>query len=109
MIIMTFFSDLAPSQEEQIVKTIAVQVSEAKRHFSEYLARSGGGDCRVIIKRRTRPTAVLVSMDDLHELEQLGRREGLVALAGQWAGFDEIASDVLRARQERGEGRDVSL
>ena len=61
------------------MKTIRVQVAEAKRHFSEYLAKSAIGDSRVIITRRGRPAAALVSIDDLQELEQLEKRRGLAA------------------------------
>ena len=91
------------------MKTVRVQVAEAKGHFSDYLAKSAHGDSRVIITRRGRPTAALVSMDDLRELEHLGKRRGLAAIAGKWADFQEIADDVLGARRDQDEGRDVSL
>lgn len=91
------------------MKTISVQVAEAKRHFSDYLAKSSIGDSRVIITRRGRPAAALVSMDDLRELEQLDKRQGLAAIVGKWAGFGDIADDVLAARRHHAEGRDVSL
>jgi len=91
------------------MKIISVQVAEAKRRFSDYLAKTALGDSRVIITRRGRPTAALVSMDDLRELEQLDKRHGLAAVVGKWAGFGEIADDVLAARHSQAEGRDVSL
>ena len=90
------------------MKTISVQVAEAKRHFSDYLAKSSIGDSRVIITRRGRPAAALVSIDDLRELEQLDKRQGLAAIVGKWSGFGQIAGDVLAARHSQAEGRDVS-
>jgi len=83
------------------IKTISVQVADAKRHFSDYLAKSALGDSRVIITRRGRPAAALVSIDDLRELEQLDKRQGLAAVVGKWAGFGEIADDVLAARDNQ--------
>ena len=79
------------------------------RHFSDYVAKSALGDSRVIITRRGRPTAALVSMDGLRELEQLDKRQGLSAVVGKWAGFREIAGDIVAARGSQAEGRDVSL
>lgn len=42
-----------------------VSVAETKAHLSEYIARSAYGGERVIITRRDRPVAALVSLDDL--------------------------------------------
>jgi prevent-host-death family protein len=106
MILMTFSWFLVRGAT---MKTVVVQVSEAKKHFADYIAKSAGGDCRVVIQRRSRPVAALVSMDELNELEQLDKRRGLAAVAGRWDGFEEIEDHVLHAREECGEGRDVSL
>ncbi len=91
------------------MKTITIQVADAKRRFSEFLAKAAHAGTRVIITRRGRPTAALVSMDDLQELEQLDKRTGLAAIAGKWADFEEIADDILEARRHQGEARHVSL
>ncbi len=91
------------------METTRVQVAEAKRHFSDYLAKTAHGAKRIVITRRGRPVAALVSMDDLRELEQLNKRRGLAAVVGKWADFEEIADVILEARRKRGEGRDVSL
>ena len=91
------------------MKTISVSVAEAKRHFSDYLAKGSIGESRVIITRRGRPAVALVSIGDLRELEQLDKRHGLAAVIGKWPDFEEIADDVVAARHSQAEGRDVSL
>ena len=109
IIIMTSCQANRSTLTEDIVEKITVQVVEAKRHFSDYITRSAHGDCRVVIKRRSRPTAVLVSMDDLRELEQLDKRRGLSDIVGKWSGFEEISDAVENARHGQDGGRDVSL
>lgn len=88
---------------------IEVPAAEAKRHLGDYLARSAHKECRVIVTRRGRPMAALVSIEDLQVLEQQEKRQGLAAVAGKWKGFDEIADAVCDARGTGGGGRDVSL
>lgn len=47
----------------------AVNVSEAKSRFSEYLSRAAAGE-HIIIQRRDRKLAALISMEELERLEQ---------------------------------------
>lgn len=89
--------------------TIQIPAAEAKKHLSDYLSRSAHRECRVVVTRRGRPLAAIVSMDDLQELEQHDQRVGLASVVGKWKGFDEIADDIQSARESGGEGRDVSL
>jgi len=91
------------------MKTIDIPAAEAKRHLADYLARSGHGECRVVVRRRGRPMAAIVSMDDLRELEQAERRAGLNSVVGKWKGFAEIAGEIESVRTTGGGGRDVSL
>lgn len=49
-----------------------VSVAQAKNHFDELLARVAAGE-RIIIRRRDRSVAVLLSATDLRRLEQLSR------------------------------------
>ncbi|NCC50203.1 MAG: type II toxin-antitoxin system Phd/YefM family antitoxin [Spartobacteria bacterium] len=91
------------------MKTLEVPVAEMKRHFADYIAQSAHAGCRIIVKRRNRPVAALVSLEDYSQLEQFDKRHGLVSLVGKWRGFDEITEDVLSARKQGGEGRNVSL
>lgn len=89
-----------------------VSVAEAKSHLSELIAKSAHGKERFVITRRNRPVAALVSLEDLHIIEQHQQRQGLAAVADKWRGFDELVEamgDLDTLRQSGGEGRDVSL
>lgn len=91
------------------MNVLHVAAADAKEHLSDYLTRSAHGECRVVVTRRGKPMAAIVSIEDLQLIEQAGKREGLATLAGKWKGFDEIAGTVEAARAEDGSGRDVSL
>jgi prevent-host-death family protein len=67
-------------------------VAEAKARFSHYLRSAESGQA-VVITRRGRPVAALVSASDLAEIERLraaGPEKGLAGLAGGWEGSDEL-------------------
>ena len=91
------------------MKTIDIPAAEVKRHLADYLARSSHRECRVVVTRRGRPMAAIVSMDDLRELEQAEKRAGLSSVVGKWKGFADIADGIESARNAGGSGRDVSL
>ena len=89
-----------------------VSIAEIKSRLSDYIARSVHGHERIIITRRNRPVAALVSIDDLRRLEQSEERQGLATVVGKWLDFDEVAEslqDISELRQQEGKGRDVSL
>jgi len=91
---------------------ITVSVADAKKQFSDYINRSALGGCRVIITKRSRPVAAIVSMHDLRNLEQGAKRKGLLALLNTWEGFEEVETAIdaaVAARHAEGTGRDVSL
>jgi prevent-host-death family protein len=64
-----------------------VNVVEARKRFSELVGRVAFGGARVVVERRGKPMAALISIDDLRKLEEYerqaesGRRRGLAALA----------------------------
>ena len=94
------------------MKTETVSVAEVKAHLSEYVAKSAYSDSRIIITKRSRPVAALVSLIDLQELEQQDKRKGLGDVIGKWDDFEEIAGGVreaIEARKGEGNGRHVSL
>jgi prevent-host-death family protein len=89
-----------------------VSVAEAKSHLSELIAKSTHSKEKVIITRRNKPVAALVSIEDLRIIEQAARRKGLASLSGKWKGFDEVAGqlDNLESlRKKGGSGRDVPV
>ena len=66
-----------------------VSVVEARKYFSELMARVAYTGQRIVVKRKGKPMIALISMADLHRLEELGeednskraRREAALALA----------------------------
>ena len=89
-----------------------VSVAETKAHISELIAKSQHSHQRFIITRRNKPVAALVSIEDLKLLEQQQEKQGLAAIAGKWADFEEVAEGMGELRDLRtagGSGRDVSL
>jgi prevent-host-death family protein len=89
-----------------------VSVATAKSHLSELIAKSAYHNEKIIITRRNKPIAALVSIDDLRIIEQHEERKGLASIAGKWTGFDEISihiEDLDSIRANGGGGRDVSF
>ncbi len=54
----------------------AVNVVEARKNFSELVARVAFGGSRVIVERRGKPLAALISVQDLEKLEAFERQSG---------------------------------
>lgn len=79
-----------------------VSAAEAKAHFSALMAEVAHGGRHVVIERRGKPLAALVSMADLKRLELVeempARPRGALALAGAWGEVEEARLDaVVRA------------
>jgi prevent-host-death family protein len=101
-----------------------VSIAEVKSRFSEFVSRAAGGE-RIVIHRRTRAVAVLLSAGEVERLERAARAGEQLALAlgqdpevlkqiqngeahpamaafGLWRDEDEFASlaeDVIQNRQ----------
>jgi prevent-host-death family protein len=97
--------------------TRTLNVAEAKRKFSELLARTAYAGDRFVIARRGKPLAVLVGVEDLHRLEAGGHTSttpgaagllGAARAAGDHPEFQKIMADVYRSRR-RSRGRTVNL
>lgn len=98
--------------------TKKVSAAEAKAHLSALMAQVAYGGERVVVERRGKPLAALVSMDDLQRLERLqpssSGPQGALAMVGAWAGLmsdeeiDEFVEHVYRTRAED-LGRQVSF
>lgn len=70
-----------------------VSVAEIKATLSEQIREAEHGRT-VLITRRGRPVAALVSTDELERLRRLksaGPEGGLASVAGGWKGSDELA------------------
>lgn len=94
-----------------------VSAAGAKAHLSALMAEVAYGGKRVIVERRGKPVAALVSVEDAAYLERSqatsDRPRGALALVGAWkdAGderLDQVIADIYAAR-ERDTGRLVEL
>jgi len=97
--------------------TTRVSVSKAKAELSALMAAVAYQGQHVIIERRGRPMAALVSVDDLEQLDReraaAVRPRGALALIGAWSDLDDreidaMVADVYAARA-RDTGRQVEL
>jgi prevent-host-death family protein len=78
-------------------------VAEIKATLSERIREAEHGST-VLITRRGRPVAALVSADELARLRRLqsaGPEGGLASLAGGWKGSEALA-DAIDGSQRRG-------
>ena len=76
-------------------------VAEVKARLSEYVSLSASRGDRIVITRRGKPVAALVSLEDLRTLSQADKRKGLSELMGRWQDFTDIAGSVERIYQAR--------
>ena len=79
-----------------------VSVAEVKATLSEQIREAEHGRT-VLITRRGRPVAALVSADELQRLRRLqsaGPEGGLASIAGGWKGSEELA-DLVDASPRR--------
>lgn len=94
-----------------------VSAAQAKAQFSALVAEVAYGDKHIIIERRGKPVAALVSVTDLEHLEQeqatAARPQGALALVGAWREAEDAELDALIAdiytRREQDTGRPVQL
>ena len=86
-------------------------IAEVKARLSEYVSLSSTQGTRIVITRRGKPVAALVSLGDLQTLSQMEKQKGLAELIGKWEGFGEIAESIERVSRvgRESEHRDVSL
>lgn len=70
---------------------MAVQMTaqEARDDFAETLNRVAYGRARVLVQRRGKPVAAIVSVEDLHTLEAMAAREDAEDLAAHRAAMAE--------------------
>ncbi len=94
-----------------------VSAAEAKAKLSSLVAEAAFGGRRVVIERRGKPLAALVSMQDVGRLEEerarVARPQGALALVGAWrdvpnSELDALMADIYVAR-EGDTGRPVRL
>jgi prevent-host-death family protein len=97
--------------------TTKVSSATAKANLSELLSRVAWGGERIVIERRGKPVAAIVSTADLQQLEKSSAPEaqprGALALVGLWSDIpqgeiDEMVKAIYEDR-ERSTQRPVKL
>lgn len=92
--------------------TTIISVAKAKSHISELIVKSQYSHDRFIITKRNKPVAAIVTLDDLHAIEQQEERYGLAQIAGKWPEFEELSAsieDLEKLRAQGGKPREFSL
>ena len=83
-----------------------ISVAEAKSKFSEMIARTIYTGERFIVRRRGKPVAAIVGIDDLKKIQLTDSSEDtgtLLAAAEAWADFkdlDQVIEDIYRSRRK---------
>jgi prevent-host-death family protein len=90
-------------EKSMIEKKVAV--AEAKSRFSELLSKVAHANQRIIVTKRQKPIAAIVTMDDLRRLNLMEKRSGLLSCVGKWDRFEEIVKDVEAAYNARNEDK----
>ena len=88
-----------------------IDLAKAKSQFSELVNRASYRHERFVIRKRGRPVAAIVSLDDLTRLETEPRPRGLAAIVGLMADipdWEETMAEVVASRAHRPD-REVNL
>jgi prevent-host-death family protein len=92
--------------------------ADVKARFSEMISKVVYGHDRLVVLRRGKPVAALVSLQDLRRLEELDAAEKrpadvhpIMRAFGGWADRDDLDALVDEIYEDRGNatGREVSL
>lgn len=88
---------------------VHMNVAEVKRRFAEVIARVNFAGERIIVERRGRPVAAIVSLRDLQTHKKGDVEAFRAAVAGLGTLGDEFADEMERvvSRRLRDKGRDA--
>ncbi len=100
--------------------TLTVDTSQVKAQFSEFIGRVTFGRERVLVLRRGKPVAALVSVEDLRRLEVADRthvttekpvEHPIMKVYGRWAGPDDwdAVLEEIYADRLASTGREIEL
>ena len=100
--------------------TLTVDTSQVKAQFSEFIGRVTFGRERVLVLRRGKPVAALVSVEDLRRLEVADRthvttekpvEHPIMKVYGRWAGPDDWDAmlEEIYADRLASTGREIEL
>ncbi|ETX05718.1 type II toxin-antitoxin system Phd/YefM family antitoxin [Candidatus Entotheonella palauensis] len=94
-----------------------ISATQAKAQLSALLSEVAYGGQHIIIERRGKPLAALVSVEDLEQFEQYransAKPQGALALVGAWRDMDDAELDAIideiYTQREQDMGRPVEL
>lgn len=100
--------------------TLTVDTSQMKAQFSEFIGRVTFGRERVLVLRRGKPVAALVSVEDLRRLEVTDQTQAtaekpaehpIMKVYGRWAGPDDwdTVLEEIYADRLASTGREIEL
>ncbi len=89
----------------------AVSIAEAKSNFSEYVSRAAFMDEKILLTKRGKPVAAIVSCNDFEKLKSIKKSEGLKSIIGKWKDFEDIKEHIEGSVKSRegNKNRDVSF
>ena len=90
-------------------ETGKVSVAEAKSNFSEYVSRVAFANEKLIITKRGKPVAGLVSLEDIKRLKQEAESSGLCQAIDKWENFDEIKSEIMKTYNDRSKDKERNV
>ena len=85
----------------------SVSIAEAKSSFSEYISRVAYAGESILITKRGKPVAGLVSYKELEKLKIIKKSDGLKSLPGKWKeaeGFSDVIDLIYKDR-----GKDIEI
>lgn len=88
-----------------------VSIAEAKSNFSEYVSRAAFMGEKILLTKRGKPVAAIVSCNDLEKLKALKKAEGLKSVIGKWKDFEDIKEHIENSvkSREASKNRNVSF
>lgn len=80
-----------------------MNITEARRQFSETLNRVHRGETRVLVEKSGIPVGAIISMDDFEKLQRIdeARRLTLEAFADAQSGFEGVPEDEIETEIEK--------
>jgi prevent-host-death family protein len=82
---------------------VSVSIAEAKSSFSEYISRVAYADESILITKRGKPIAGLVSYKELEKIKKIKKSDGLKSLLGKWKeteGFSDVLDGIYKDREK---------
>lgn len=93
----------------EVIMVKIINVVEAKKRFSEIIGEVSFKKEKFIIKRKNRPVAAIVTLQDLEEIRSKGdiaEKRGLIAALGAWEEFEDLEDVIEEIYKKRAQAKD---